>query len=83
MPASAVVGRSATLMVIVSIDGVQPPLLIVHINLLLLPIAKPVIPEVGFAVADITAVPDNTVHVPTPMVGVFPLSVVLLVLHKL
>ena len=70
-------------MIISSLVGTQPPLLIVHLRVALAPIANPVTPEAGLFGAVILAVPATTVQVPVPEVGVLPFNVVLVVLHKL
>ncbi len=81
-PALAVVGGAAILMVTSSVDAAQAGLLIVHRNVTLLPIVKPVNPLVGLLGLVIVAVPDVTVHTPVPIAGVFPARVAVVTLHK-
>ncbi len=74
-PALAVVGRSDTPIVTSSLLLPQPPLLMVHLKVTLLPIVNPVIPEVANVGVVIVAVPDVTVHKPLPVVAVVPAKV--------
>ena len=55
-------------MVIVSVLGVQVPLLIVHTNVLT-PVVKPVTPLVGLVGVVTAPVPAVTVQSPVPTVG--------------
>jgi hypothetical protein len=81
-PALDVVGDSSTLIVTSLVEGGQTPLLIVHLNTELLPIVKPVTPEVGEAGVVTEAEPDTTDQAPVPTVGVFPASVAVVVLQR-
>ena len=54
----------------------------VHLSVTLDPTVSPVIVVVGECSAVIVAVPDTTVHVPVPIVAVFPAKVVVVTLHK-
>ena len=66
-----------------SVELVQGLLEMVHLRVAELPTTKPVIPEVGEEAVVMVAVPDTTVQVPLPDVGVFPARVVAVTLHKL
>ena len=77
------VGKSATDITTSSVELVQPPLLMVHLRVALAPTTKPVNPLVGEEAVVIVAVPDTTVQVPVPVVGVLPAKVVVVTLHKL
>ena len=81
-PAFAVVGVAATFIMISSVEFVQAPLLIVHLNVALAPTVKPVNVVVGEEAVVIVAVPDTTLHVPVPVVGVLPAIVAVVTLHK-
>ncbi len=63
------VGNSSTLMVISSVLGVQVPLVMVHLKVLI-PVVNPVTPELGSFTLVTLAVPAMTVHVPVPISGV-------------
>lgn len=66
-------------MVMSLVDDAHGLLAIVQRNVVVVPNAKPVIivvAEVGFAMV---AVPETTDQVPVPIVGVFPVTVVLVV----
>ena len=67
-------GDGSRVIVTVSLDGGQTPLLIVHTNVFA-PTLSPVTPEVGSLGVVTTAVPAVTVHIPVPTVGVFPANV--------
>ena len=58
-----------------SVEGVQGELDIVHRRVAVPGTAKPVTPEVGELGVVIVAVPETTLHVPVPTVGVFPAKV--------
>jgi hypothetical protein len=55
------------------------PFAIVHLNVAEAPIVNPVTPEVGDAGVVIVAAPAITVHVPDPVVGVFPARVAVVI----
>ncbi len=76
------VGNAATFTVMSSVEFVQAPLLIVHLNVTLAPTVKPVMVVVGELAVVIVAVPLTTVHAPVPVVGVLAASVALVTLHK-
>ena len=59
---------------VVSLEGRQPPLLIVQTNLFT-PKDKPVTPDVGSPGVVTEALPAITVQVPVPTIGVLPASV--------
>ena len=61
-------------MVTVSLDGVQPPPLIVQTNVFA-PRVSPVTPDVGLPGVVTVELPAITVQVPVPTVGVLPASV--------
>jgi hypothetical protein len=81
-PAFAVDGVVATLILTSSVELLQAPFDIVHLNTAVLPETRPVTEDVGEEGVVIVAVPETTDQVPVPVVGVFPASVVELVLHK-
>ena len=62
------------MIVTVSLDGGQLPLLTVQTNVFA-PTLNPVTPDVGLFDVVIVALPAITVHAPTPTVGVFPANV--------
>ena len=62
------------MIVTVSLDGGQEPLLMVHTNVFT-PRDNPVTPEVGEAGLVTVELPAMTVQAPVPAVGVFPASV--------
>ena len=66
-----------------STEDAQAGLDIVHLNVALDPIAKPVTPELAEAGVVMVAVPENTVQVPVPTAGVLPPKVAVVTLHKL
>ena len=74
-PAIEVVGGSTIVISTSSVDVPQPPFVTVHLNVAVAPIVKPVKPEVGEEGVVIVAIPDTTLHVPVPLVGLFPASV--------
>ena len=65
-----------------SVELVQLPLLIVHLNVALAPIVNPVIAEVGELAVVIVAVPEVTLQVPVPIPAELADIVVLVTLHK-
>ena len=70
----AVVGAASLVMITSSKEGVQEPLEIVH-RKVFAPTPIAVKPEVGDVGVVIVAVPEINVHIPVPVVGVFPASV--------
>ena len=78
-----VVGTAATDTTISSLDTVQLPLLMVHLNVALDPTVRPVMVVVGELEVVIVAVPLTTLHAPVPVVGVLPAIVAVVTLHKL
>ena len=64
-----------------SVEGVQGELEIVHRNVAVPPMAKPVTPEVGEPGVVTVAVPDNTDQLPVPIEGVFAANVVVVPPH--
>ena len=81
-PAAAVVGVWSTCIVTLSVVDGQFPLAIVHFNMLVAPAVKPVMPDVSLCSVVMIAEPDTTLHVPTPMAAVFPVSAVVAMLHS-
>lgn len=75
-------GPGLTIILILSTEVEQVPLVIVHANVAESPITKPVTPLVGDVGEVMVAVPDTSVHVPVPTVGVFPVTTVDVVLHN-
>ena len=68
------VGAETDIISTVSVDGLQLPLLITQTNLLVpIPKASTVVP--GLLGAVIVPLPDASIQVPVPTVGVLPLSV--------
>ena len=61
-----------------SVEGVQGELEIVQRRVAVPGTAKPVTPDVGELGVVIVAVPETTLHVPVPTVGVFPAKVAVL-----
>ena len=59
-------------MITSSVLGVQPPLDMLHLNVLVLPIVSVVSVVVKLLMAVIVAVPVITLHVPVPVVGRLP-----------
>ena len=57
-------------------------MLMVHLNVALAPTVSPVIVVVGLLAVVIVAVPDTTVHVPVPVVGVLAAIVAVVTLHR-
>ena len=81
-PAAAVVGVALTEITTSSLDAVHGELDIVQRNVDDSPIVKPVTPDVRKVGLVTCAVPEITVHKPVPTVGLFPASVVVVVLHR-
>jgi hypothetical protein len=81
-PASAIVGLSSTVIVTELEDDGQNPLEIVHSKVAEPPMDKPVTSDVGSDASVIVALPEVTDHIPVPTVGVFPVKVVVVTLHK-
>jgi hypothetical protein len=75
-PATDVPGNPKTAIVNVEIGETHAPLVIVH-RKTVLPTVSPVNPVVGDVSAVIVPLPESIDQVPTPTVGVFPVSVVL------
>ena len=67
-------GDSSLVMVTVSFEAGQIPLLIVHTNVFA-PTDKPVTPDVGSLGVVTVELPAMTVHAPVPTLGAFPASV--------
>ena len=65
-----------------SVVVTQPPLLIVHLNVVLAPTVKPVTVVVGELILVIVPVPLTTLHVPTPLVALLPDNIAVVVLHR-
>ena len=63
-------------MITSSVEDVQDPLVIVHLNVLA-PTPSAVTPDVALPEVVIVAVPDTKVHAPVPVVGALPAKVVL------
>ena len=82
IPAPEVVGGDAILITISSPELVQDPLLIVHRNVAVPPTTRPVTPVVGEEDEVRVAVPDTTLQLPVPVVGVLPDKVAVVTLHK-
>lgn len=76
VPALAVVGLSALVILTESADGVQLPFEMRHSNLFV-PALSPVMVVFSRVESANIAVPDSTVHLPMPEVGVLPASVAL------
>ena len=74
-PAAAVVGTGSRVIVTSSKDGGQVPFEIVQRNTFA-PTLNPVTPELGEFGDEIVPVPEISVHVPVPVDGMFPASVV-------
>ena len=64
-----------------SVEAVHGELAIVQRSVAVPGIAKPVTPDVGEFGLVMVAVPETTVQVPVPVVGVLPAKVTLLILH--
>ena len=77
-----VAGKALLVKITSSMDE-QAPFEIVHLNVALVPAVIPVTPEVGNVgdVIVIVAAPLTFVHVPIPVVAVFPARVKVVVLH--
>ena len=81
-PASEVVGGLAMFKVTSSVVVTQPPLLIVHLKVVLPPTVNPVTVVLGELILVIVPVPLTTLQVPTPLVAVLPDKVAVVVLHR-
>ncbi len=81
-PDTDTVGNSRIVMIMSSVEGAQVPFVIVHLNVTLAPIVKPVTPDNGSTGSVIVAVPETTVHKPVPAVGAFPDNVAVVILHS-
>ena len=73
---------AAMFMVMSSVEDAQAPLLMVHLNVALLPIVRPVTVELAELAVVIVAVPDTTLQVPVPIAGTFAAKVVVVTLHR-
>ena len=80
VPASAVAERELTSMV-TSSEAVQVPIEMVHLKTEV-PEVSPVTPEAGFAGARIVPLPETFVHIPLPVVGALPSSMVVVILQR-
>ena len=80
-PALAVLG-GLRILITTSLNDVHEPLEVVHLKVADEPIANPVNPDVGDVGVVIVAVPETKVHTPVPVVGVFPASVAVVILHN-
>jgi hypothetical protein len=69
------VGTSSLVSITSSVDGVQAPLLIVHLKVTV-PTVRPVMVELGSEGVVTVPLPDNTDHAPVPTAGVLAESVV-------
>ena len=83
LPAAAVDGRAATTIFTLALDE-QVPLVTVHLKVLVLPIVKPVTPELIADVVVTVPVPAVALaaHAPVPVVGVVAAKVAVVALHK-
>ena len=82
MPAAAAVAGLAIVIVTSSVLAVHAPLLIVHLNTVVLPTVIPVTVVVGLVSVVIVTVPLTTLQAPVPLVAVLPVNCVLVTLHK-
>ncbi len=73
-PAFEAVRPPLTVIITSSVDEVHPVFAIVHLNVFA-PAPNPVIPDVGLVGVVNVAAPVTTVHVPVPIVAVFPARV--------
>ena len=80
-PASAMLGNASFVIVTSSILEPQKPLLIVHLNTVLVPAVKPVTLVVAELAAVIVHVPLTILHTPVPITGVLPIMFAVDVLH--
>ena len=76
------VGGVLTIIYTSSIDVPQLPFVIVHLNLVVPPIVKPVTPLLGSLASVTVPVPDCVAHKPVPVTAVLPANVVVVTLHK-
>ena len=70
------------MIVISSVELVQAPLLIVHLNVALAPTVSPVMVVVGLLAVVMVAVPLTTLQLPLPVVAVFAAIVAVVTLHR-
>lgn len=82
LPAAAVVGGLAILIITSSVLELHAPLLIVQRNVTLVPTVKPVTVVVGLLAVVIVTVPLTTLHTPVPMDAVLPVNCALVTLHR-
>lgn len=82
VPALEVVGNALTVTVISSVDELQEPLLIVHLNTVLPPTVKPVTPLLGSLEVLADPLPLTVLHAPVPTVGVLADKVPVVTLHR-
>ena len=80
-PASAAVGKASFVIDTSSVLELQKPLLMVHLNSVVVPAPKPVMPVVDKVGVVIVHVPLTTLHTPVPIIGVLPLKLAMDVLH--
>ena len=73
VPAFAIVGIASTLISTSSTDAGQDPLVIVHWNVFV-PIPNPVTGEVAEVGVVIVPLPETSVQIPEPIVGMFPFN---------
>ena len=81
-PASAAVGKASFVIDTSSVLELQKPLLMVHLNSVVVPAPKPVMPVVDNVAVLIVHVPLTILHTPVPITGVLPLKLAMAVLHS-
>jgi hypothetical protein len=85
VPASAIVVVESTSIITSLVEATQPPfaVVILHLKVAELPIASPVIPEVGLFDEVINAAPETKAQVPVSVgLGVLAASVAVVILHR-
>lgn len=81
-PAAEAVGLASTLIMTLSAEDGQTPLLIVHFSSVVAPMVRPLTAEVFDAGASAVPEPDTVLQAPVPVTGALPAKEAVVTLHK-